>query len=364
MKKIKQLIWLFALLMLGWTANAQHIQLGSGTGTQYYIPIYSYYDYNYSQVIYTAEEMLAADANASGGSIDAIYYLPSTSKSTDEYHEWEIYMANTTKQGFESTTDWVASADLVKVFDGSIGTDLYADTWLQITLDNPFVWDGTSNVVVAVLEKTPDCTGYSDYPSWRSYTLAPNTGNKGIYKYQDNNLIEPSNPPTASSRSNTVPQIRFEGTNLLASCLVPAGLELTSVSASSAVISWTASTSDPSEGYEIYYGIDNTAPDASANTSTTVGAGVTSVELSGLTDNTTYYVWVRANCGSGDLSVWSNPFSFLTPCFPYTMPYFEGFESGYTDNAEIAGCLVQEGISGSNAWTANSSVTSDNRTPR
>jgi hypothetical protein len=52
-------------------------------------------------------------------------------------------------------------------------------------------------------------------------------------------------------------------------------------------------------------------------------------------------------------------------CIPYTIPYFEGFESGFTDQASISGiCLEQESVTGTQVWTANNTQTSFNRSPR
>lgn len=46
--------------------------------------------------------------------------------------------------------------------------------------------------------------------------------------------------------------------------------------------------------------------------SATLAAGITGVNLTGLAPNTTYYFWVRSSCGGGDLSTWSQYFSFTT----------------------------------------------------
>lgn len=83
-----------------------------------------------------------------------------------------------------------------------------------------------------------------------------------------------------------------------------------------------------------------------------------------LAPSTTYSVSVRANCGGGDYSEWSQAVSFMTPCAAYTAPYFEGFENGYTNGSAVAGCISQQSVSGDNSWIANTSETGYNRTPR
>lgn len=148
------------------------------------------------------------------------------------------------------------------------------------------------------------------------------------------------------------------------SCVSPSALVSSSITNSSATISWTASPSSPTGGYDYFYGTSNTAPTGSTTPTGSVGAGVTSVNLSSLFSNTAYYFWVRSNCGGGDNSTWTGPLSFRTLCDPYNVPYFEGFESGYTHNTSVGGCLSQASITGTETWTANNSLTDYNRSPR
>ncbi len=86
--------------------------------------------------------------------------------------------------------------------------------------------------------------------------------------------------------------------------------------------------------------------------------------LTGLTANTSYEFYVRSSCSSSDSSLWVGPYSFTTPCNAFSIPFVEGFESGFTDQSAVAGCLSQESVSGTSDWLANSSLTSYNRTPR
>lgn len=58
---MKKILLFFAFLFAFLPRVAgQTGQIGTGTGTSVYLPIYSYYGYNYSQQIYTAAEMTAA----------------------------------------------------------------------------------------------------------------------------------------------------------------------------------------------------------------------------------------------------------------------------------------------------------------
>jgi hypothetical protein len=143
------------------------------------------------------------------------------------------------------------------------------------------------------------------------------------------------------------------------SCAAPAGFVASAVTPTTATISWNAASPVPTTGYQYYYSNINTAPSAAGTATTNL-----TENLTGLSVNTTYYVWLRSDCGGGTFSSWAGPFTFATPCNPYSVPYFEGFESGYTHNTTVAGCLTQSSVTGAGVWTANSTFTDYNRTPR
>jgi subtilisin-like proprotein convertase family protein len=104
------------------------------------------------------------------------------------------------------------------------------------------------------------------------------------------------------------------GTATCASCCPPSNTTSSNVTGGTATISWTASNSNPSNGYE--YEVRTSGAGGSGSTglvaSGSVGAGVTSVNISGLTPATTYTVYVRANCGSGNYSIYPGGATFTT----------------------------------------------------
>jgi hypothetical protein len=143
------------------------------------------------------------------------------------------------------------------------------------------------------------------------------------------------------------------------SCAAPGGFVASAITPTSATISWNAAVPVPSTGYEYYYSSVNTAPTGAGTPIAALTDNLTSLSV-----NTPYYVWLRSDCGGGTFSAWSGPFTFQTPCNPYSVPYFEGFESGYVHNATVGGCLTQATVTGTQVWTANSTFTDYNRTPR
>lgn len=90
------------------------------------------------------------------------------------------------------------------------------------------------------------------------------------------------------------------------------GLSSSALTPETATISWTASTTPPGNGYEYYYSTSSTTPVSTVTPSGSVGAGITTADLSGLVPSTQYYYWVRANCNGTDKGVWSSSANFTT----------------------------------------------------
>jgi hypothetical protein len=131
------------------------------------------------------------------------------------------------------------------------------------------------------------------------------------------------------------------------SCLSPTGVTSGSVMATSANILWTASSSNPSGGYDIYYSTSSTAPTSGSTPNGSVGAGVTTYATGNvLSANTTYYAWVRSNC-SGDYSPWASGGSFKTLCDAVSIPITENFNSVTTPN--LPDCWSKKIVSTSSA---------------
>ena len=106
-------------------------------------------------------------------------------------------------------------------------------------------------------------------------------------------------------------------------CAAPTNPIASAVVTTSATISWTASTTVPANGYEYYVTTTNVPP--TATTPATGTSATTSVNLTGLTLNTTYYFWVRAVCSPTDSSYWTSGGSFTTTQIPASIPYIQPF---------------------------------------
>ncbi len=180
MKKIKFLsclfVCLFVLFLMGWTANAQTVQIGSGTTTVSNVPIDGFAGYSYTQQIYSQPQI-----NTVGG-ISKIRFHFSSGVSLPNSAAWTVFMGHTTKSSFSTTTDWVPVAAMTQVFSGFV-TFPAAGNWLEITFPTPFIYNNTDNLVIAVDENG----GGQGSIEWRSFASGTNTG-----IYCGNSVVNPS----------------------------------------------------------------------------------------------------------------------------------------------------------------------------
>lgn len=145
-------------------------------------------------------------------------------------------------------------------------------------------------------------------------------------------------------------------------CFAPSSVVTSGVTTNSADISWTAPTTAPASGYDVYYSTSNTAPTTSS-TFTNIPSG-TSTTLSSLASATVYYVWVRSNCATSDQSSWVGPLSFTTLCDTISsLPWSENFDSMTT----IGGGIVPscwKNVTGTKAWTSMNASTTNHNLPK
>ncbi|QRM89407.1 T9SS type A sorting domain-containing protein [Lacinutrix sp. WUR7] len=91
----------------------------------------------------------------------------------------------------------------------------------------------------------------------------------------------------------------------------PTSLTGTATSSTTGTFSWTGSSPAPANGYEYIVSTDNsTNTPAGDITGTTTG---TTINLTGLSSGTTYYIFVRGLCNAVDFGIWT-PTTFTTGC--------------------------------------------------
>jgi hypothetical protein len=108
------------------------------------------------------------------------------------------------------------------------------------------------------------------------------------------------------------------------SCPAPTALIVTNITGTSANLSWTPGGTETA--WEYAYGVPPFPVPSGAGTAT--GSSIEN-PISPLISHTTYQYYVRANCGVGDLSSWSGPYTFTTTCDIANLLLSESFSTGF-----------------------------------
>lgn len=166
--------------------NIPKITIGTGTATGQSLPMEPYYGYTYSQSIYLQSEINIADNCIK----EIAWQYNGNSSWTDEV---KIYMGHTSLTSFASLSSWVPLANLTQVYDGDISTST-TPGWITITLDTPFYYNNTHNLVIALDENTSGWHSSSD-----EFYCTSVTGNRSIYYYNDTTNPNPASPPITGS---------------------------------------------------------------------------------------------------------------------------------------------------------------------
>jgi len=169
--------------------------IGTGTSESALVPAYGYYDYSWSQMIYTQAELNTA------GTIKSIsFYVDNSSPSSYTMNNQKIFLGHTSASQFdgspaEDVTSDITVTNYTECFSGSI---TFVHGWTTVTLDQDFPYNNASNLVVKLENR--DGTYASPYPAF-DYTTS---SNKAAYKYNDG-----SYPTGNGTRTSIRPNVRF-----------------------------------------------------------------------------------------------------------------------------------------------------------
>ncbi|WP_282069250.1 fibronectin type III domain-containing protein [Olleya namhaensis] len=250
-------------------------------------------------------------------------YVPSGWTGTtfsDLDGNWDITTANGNSGGTGPNITWDGNAGTHLEYEGSGNTtnvasaitpaiDLSAAVdgaelsfWMHAFGDNM----GTLNIGVSTSATGPFTSEYTwigDYQSTADEAWVPIGVNLDAYLGQVI-YIEISYVGTGETFESdmSIDQIRVEACGTF--CVAPSGLTATSITESTADISWTPSGTETEWNYVVQ--LAGTGVPTSGTTTTT-----TTISETGLNAATDYEVYVQAVCGT-DSSTWAGPFNFST----------------------------------------------------
>jgi len=283
--------------------NTGTIQIGSGeTNTPYgnvTIPITNY-SYSYSQQIVTATEYSLAGGIA--GNITKIRYkFYNLGTTPSVYGDWDVWIGHiqASKTSFIGNNEYIPISQLTQVFSGNIHTlgtpPPVNDSWFEIEFSTPFDYDGTSNIVVAVHEKTP---GWFS-PGTAVRTYQPNSNSGIVYTSTTNFNLENSIP--TGKLTSIIPQLQFVGQ--INSCLPVAEITMSNATSTSVDVQWTSQGTETL--WDIQWGIGIFDPNNNVGSAIGTATNIISpnYSITGLISDTNYRIFVRANC-DGSSSLW------------------------------------------------------------
>ena len=277
--------------------------IGDGSTTNSYLPFYGTYNYTYSQQIYDAAEL-----NIPAGPITEISFYCTTAPTSTTTGNIRIWMANTTKSTFANNTDYIDPSTLTQVAYVE-GNRPFTTGWNTFTLSQPFMYDGTSNLVVAY---------YEGYDTWNggSFWAQSTTDNKSISHYSDTySAVSYSDPANASGSkyfNKYRSDIKLVGSGVVCNdqpaCAEPTDLTVTDVTNHTATLSWTAGDANQ-VSWTVEYKTENAAD------WTAVNVAATTYNLVGIDPGTHYLVRVKANCTATSFSEYAAAdFTTLSAC--------------------------------------------------
>ncbi len=342
MKSKHLLLMLLLALFVPWAAMAQTLTIGDGTS---YSPTGSssptattngagspmgnaYYYCSTAQFIYTAEELGTAKTINSV----AFYHNDKSLVSTVK-----IYLFHTTESTV-NTSSYVTS-----------GTPLYTGTnitlggssagWQTFTLETPFEYNGTDNLLVVVCRTKRSDGGTPTYLTALAWQYT-STSENYRYMMRSNDTesnVALSNTTTAYVRSYYRPNIQIEY-ELPSSCEKPATCEVSDVTHNSATLTWSGGSGT--------YNVQVKGGDWADWTEILHETTLTTKDLEDLTMATNYQARVQSVCASEN-SGWMST-SFTTECGPAGIGYqcgFEGPNTGGTTSYPLPACWTRTGTS-------------------
>lgn len=211
-----------------------------------------------------------------------------------------LRLQNTNDSGTLTLANPLAAVNLYMLATGGSGvctvnvTVNFADATNQ-TFSNISIadWYGGSNYAIQGIGRiniTNDVleTGGGTNPRLYQIPLAISAANQS-------KLIQ--SVTVTKSGTGGIPNIFAFSADAYNSCQAPTNITYTSTN-DGGVFNWTAPSAAPSSGYQYYYSSSATPPTAATPPTGNIAAGVTTLTLTGLNMGSTYYLWVRSNCGA------------------------------------------------------------------
>lgn len=242
-----------------------------------------------------------------------------------------------------------------------IATNAWAGEYSKVTILPNKIYTFTSSVATDFITIKDDITSFT-YASGTTPLVWSSAANTATIRFSLHTNSSCGNQNVSRTKSIICQDSP--------TCTSPSSLVVSALTSTTAIINWTASNPAPSNGYQYYYSTSNVAPNN--GTSPSGSTTSTTLNLTDLTANTIYYIWVRSNCGSTQGNwVFGNSFTTVgapsTGCVTalyglYPDATFQPGCFGATENIvtdAYAGEYSNISISSNRQYTFASSIASD-----
>ncbi len=272
------------------------------------VPVSSGYSGSYTVQIYTANELSASTAAGYIRKV-AFYqtYCQNTSDSSRYRKKTTLWMGNTNKEIFDSNQEWIHGLTQV-MSEKPIDFNKNGD-WVELQLDNPFFWDGTSNLVVAMLAYSNNVTQtqFAGYDKGNAHLGTMCVGGNGSSWSVTDGVPSYTN---GARITGALADIKL----CYNSCRPVANLKVDSITATTARARWYPG--DDETKWYVYNSTTEMSDDELAALEPDDCIEVTTnpvYNLTGLSQDHDYHFYVRAACGGAEgNSLWTE-YSYATP---------------------------------------------------
>lgn len=198
---------LLLVFLAPYAMRADEVIIGTGTEEDYSVPFNTGYTYSWNETIYPGSEIGGAcTINSLSFSCNSADTIPTLTLT-----EVDIYMGVTQRNNMSSLLDWTPAEDLTLVYTGE--NVLIGDTkWETFTLDSPYYYSGSGNLVVVIAKKTD--FDFNMQLKWY-YTKSAETENTVMFRRNDSTesiADEFPNGHQANGRLSYRPNIKLDVT--------------------------------------------------------------------------------------------------------------------------------------------------------
>lgn len=185
MQRILRSLCIAMMLITATTVGSAQIGyiIGTGTATNgstgYPAPYGNFYDGAKHQMLFTAQELLAAGMPP--GQVVALGFNVTATNSMAALPNFYIGLANTTRNPLYPSTSPFYVTGVPTVY-GPLTYSLTSTGWTRHDFTTPVTWDGVSNLVVEVCFRNPNCYSYTRNAS-TTYSIT--STQQTLFRYQD-----------------------------------------------------------------------------------------------------------------------------------------------------------------------------------